>query len=353
MTTVPKLRLVLEDPTVVLFGAGASRGGLRDIPLPPPVDSEFFYVANQLTGHGTPTLAKRVLRSVWELYNRVEGVGLEEYFREIETRAAISKIAKSSNKPKDWARRQRDLEELIRRVYVQTTVNLSSDGPKPHVSTAHQAILQALSPTSSIVTFNYDLVIEEAFTSADMWNPQDGFGVKLAGSTLEWARLWVSEKSPSGPPASSKIALLKLHGSLGWVSYSNRVVKLKGRPYYVRTNKRENISVLPPGWNKRIDVNPYKLFWKEARSRLEKCKTLVVVGYSLPETDLLARALFSEVVRKRAVSETYLKRLILVDPDQNVRIKFVRMFTPAVGPLGRILQFSDMYDLPGLNEKAK
>ena len=86
MTAVSKLRLALDDPTVLLFGAGASRGGLRGNRLPPPVDRDFFYVANQLTGHGTPTLAKRVLRSVWELYNRVEGVGLEEYFREIETR---------------------------------------------------------------------------------------------------------------------------------------------------------------------------------------------------------------------------------------------------------------------------
>ena len=131
MTAVPKLRLDLDDPTVLLFGAGASRGGLKANPLPPPVDRDFFYVANQLTGHGTPTLAKQVLRSVWELYNRVEGVGLEEYFRELETRAAISQIAKSTNKPKDWSRRQKDLEELIRRVYVQTTVNLSSAGPRP------------------------------------------------------------------------------------------------------------------------------------------------------------------------------------------------------------------------------
>jgi len=164
-----KLRLKLEEPTVVLFGAGASCGGLRDNPLPPPVDRDFLSVANQLTGHGTPTLAKRVLRSVWELYNRVEGVGLEEYFREIETRAAISRIAKSKNKPKDWARRQTDLEELIRRVYVQTAVELSSSaGPKPRASPAHQAILETLTACSTILTFNYDLVIEESFKSAEM-----------------------------------------------------------------------------------------------------------------------------------------------------------------------------------------
>jgi hypothetical protein len=351
MTAVPKLRLDLDDPTVLLFGAGASRGGLQANRLPPPVDRDFFYVANQLTGHGTPTLAKRVLRSVWELYNRVEGVGLEEYFREIETRAAISQIAKSKNKPKDWSRRQKDLEELIRRVYVQTTVDLSPAGPRPRTSSAHQAILEALTPGSTIVTFNYDLVIEEAFKSAAMWNPHDGYGTKLAGATLEWARLWLERRSASHTQ-KSKVLLLKLHGSLGWVSYKNGVVKLKGRPYYVRKKTYESISVLPPGWNKKIHVNPYKGFWREARLRLEKCKSLMIVGYSLPETDLLAKALFSEVIRMRAVRHSYLKRLVLVDPDSDVRAKFVRLFTPAVGPLGRIVQFTDINNIPGIGDAA-
>jgi hypothetical protein len=286
---------------------------------------------------------------VWELYNRVEGVGLEEYFREIETRAAISRIAKSKNKPKDWSKRQKDLEELIRRVYVQTAVELSSStGPKPRTSLAHQAILGTLTAGSTILTFNYDLVIEEAFTSAHMWNPRDGYGATLPGLTLEWARLWLQSRG-SPKPGKSKLLLLKLHGSLGWGSYPNRIVKLKGRPYYVRRNKYEGISVLPPGWNKRIHVNPYKQFWREARLRLEGCESLLIVGYSLPETDLLAKALFSEVVRMRAVRRAYLKQLVLVDPNSEVRAKFVKLFTPALGPQGRIVQFADIYDLPGLN----
>ena len=75
----------------------------------------------------------------------------------------------------------------------------------------------------------------------------------------------------------------------------------------------------------------------------------MIVGYSLPETDLLARALFSEVVRMRAVRQAYLKQLVLVDPNSEVRAKLVRLFTPALGPQGRIVQFADIYDLPGLN----
>src|SRR2546426_8491373 len=119
------LRVKLSSPQLVLFGAGATRGGLTDGSLPPPTDAEFFAIANQISGHGTPALAKRVLRSVWELYNRVEGVGLEEYYREVETRAVIGSIAKVVGKPKAWAERKADLEELIRRDRKSTRLNSS------------------------------------------------------------------------------------------------------------------------------------------------------------------------------------------------------------------------------------
>ena len=337
-------RLTLVDPCVVLFGAGASRGGLEDQPIPPPVDVDFFAVANQLTGHGTPALAKRVLKSVWELYGRVDGVALEEYYREIETRATIGLIAKSVGKPKDWSKRKKDLEELIRRVYVQTTTKESAQGREPCPSPSHRGVLDALQPASTILTFNYDLVIEESFTSSAKWNPGDGYGTRLPGSTLDWARRWLKARN-TRRGAKSQVLLLKLHGSLGWAPYPNRAVKLKARPYLVRTGKFESVSVLPPGWNKRIDLNPYRRFWSEARLRLEQCKSLLIIGYSLPETDLLARALFAEVVRIREGGRNFLTQLLLVDPNPTVRAKFVRLFTPALGPYAKVFQLDKMQQL--------
>ncbi len=334
------------DPTVVIFGAGATRGGLRTQPIPPPVDAEFFSVANRLTGHGTPEIAKRVLKSVWELYGKVDGVGLEDYYREIETRAAIGLIAKAAGKPKDWRNRQTDLEELIRRVYVHTTTREVKGKREPCVSLAHRRILKALSSSSTVLTFNYDMVIEEAFADASLWNPRDGYGVKLPGITLDWARIWLRTRN-AGKDARSKLLLLKLHGSLGWAAYRNRIVKLKPRPYYVRTGTFERVEVLPPGWNKRIDLNPYRRFWREARLRLQSCRSLLIVGYSLPETDLLARALFAEVVRHRAVGRRYLDRLVLVDPNTQIRARFIKLFTPALGPLATILQFDSLEQFAG------
>jgi hypothetical protein len=69
----------LQHPVAIIFGAGASRGGLDKIEVPPPVDKDFFDIANQIVGHGTPALAKKVLNDVWHLYNKTNGVGLETY----------------------------------------------------------------------------------------------------------------------------------------------------------------------------------------------------------------------------------------------------------------------------------
>jgi hypothetical protein len=105
------------------------------------------------------------------------------------------------------------------------------------------------------MTFNYDLLIEESFSSAENWNPIDGYGIKTSGQTKGWTKRWLASKKYQKGMASD-LLLLKLHGSLNWES-SPGGIKLKPRPYLVstRNNKTryEKVSILAPGWNKRID----------------------------------------------------------------------------------------------------
>jgi hypothetical protein len=336
----------LKHPVAIIFGAGASRGGLDETSeIPPPVDRDFFDIANQLVGHGTPKLAKKVLNEVWQLYNRTNGVGLETYYRDLETRAIIGEFAKTSNQPKDWRRRQKDLEELIRRVYVHTSVkDAHTSTVEPKKSIIHRDVLTKLESGDTIITFNYDLVIEEAFSSAKLWNPIDGYGIRTSGKTKGWAKRWLNDKKYT-KGNKSKILLLKLHGSLNWEAYPNGI-RLKPRPYLISTRlgktRFEKISILAPGWNKRIDKNPYKIFWRAARLKLERCKTLVILGYSLPETDLLAQSLLAEVVRTRATRTQFLKQLHLADQNETVKERFVRLFTPSLGPHAKVFKYFDV-----------
>ncbi len=338
----------LARPAVFLFGAGATKGGLNKHIVTPPVDVDFFDIANQLKGHGTPILAKRVLRDVWELYRKTSGVALEAYYRDIETREKIGLFAKTRNKPKDWQRRRKDLEELIRRVVVHTTCNTTQSPHTPLVSQSHRAILKQLGKGDTVLTFNYDTLIEESFETADVWSPVDGYGPNVYGHRLAWGKKWLSSR---GAPTDqkSKVEILKLHGSLNWVLDSNSKVRLKPHPYSVRTRDgrpiSEKTSILPPGWNKRIDKNPYKQFWRTARRKLEECQSLVIMGYSLPETDLLARALFAEVVRARDARNHVLKQLHLADPSSAITQRFVDLFTPTLGPIGHIFKYPDIAEL--------
>lgn len=337
--------MTIKHPAVFLFGAGATRGAFANADIPPPLDFDFFDIAAQIKGHGTPILAKRVLRDVFTLYQRTSGVGLEFYYRDLETREKIGQFARTRNKPKDWKRRKKDLEELIRRVMIQTTCDTSSSPHKAIESPIHQKLTKYIFKGDTLVTFNYDTVIEESFLNADLWTPKGGYGDNVHGHGFDWSRKWFNTRN-SSTNNKSDILLLKLHGSLNWDLYkNNNQVRIKPRPYVTRTNRgrpvRDKVSILPPGWNKRIDRNPFNELWRVTRLRLEKCKTLVVIGYSLPETDLLARALFNEVVRTRVARGSDLKQLHLVDPSDKSIQKFVDLFVPALGANGIIFRYQN------------
>lgn len=331
---------------VVLFGAGATRGALQKRVPPPPIEHDFFDIARQISGPGTGRLRAGVTDDVFKLYGHVSGVGLEEYFREIEARAEIGQIAKSRNKPKDWAKRQSNLEELIRRVLIQTTTELT-----PEECQIHRRVLRQLQSGDTIVTFNYDTVIEESLPEeGPYWDPRDGYGFEASGVTLTWAKRWrIDRNRVKGESRKSEFRLLKLHGSLNWILYKTNKVRLKPRPYVVRARKgkpvHDKCSILPPGWHKRIDRNPYRQLWRRARLDLEKCSRLAIIGYSLPDTDLIARALLAEVCRSRAARNDYLKHLHIADPNEQVKDRFVELFAPALGPKGRVYRYENIEEL--------
>ncbi len=333
----------IARPLAVLFGAGATRGGLPNGEVKPPLDVDLFDVAGQIKGRGTRRLAQRVVRDVFDINRKVSSVGLELYYRDIETRWELSRFARSKNRPKDWKIRTEDLEELVRRVLIHTTCELDEGPAKPRVSSAHRAILGALRAGDSILTFNYDTLIEESMPdNAPLWTPRGGYGVEVSGITNDWARRWFSIRGLASG-AASKVMLLKLHGSINWTLYETAKVRLKGRPYVVRSNRGKPVfdkaAILPPGWHKRVDRQPYSTLWASARLKLEKCAALIVIGYSLPETDLIARALFHEVSRLRAARGSFLKELHVADTSSAARDRIVNLFAPALGATGTVSRY--------------
>ena len=229
----------------------------------------------------------------------------------------------------------------------------------PRSSNLHKNVLENLTRGDAVVTFNYDLVIEESFDKVNhkQWNPRYGYGksVTIANFKKDWARRWIKaltrlnkgeRKRYSFPQCN--VVLLKLHGSLNWrVHKQSKRIDLIDNPFLVETRKGEprpeNVSIIPPGILKDITDKPYSQLWQEARRYLDNCRELIIVGYSLPETDFLAHSLFNEVVRFRSKGKNVKKLLALhlADKDPLVRKKYVDIFSPLIGANGRIYEYED------------
>jgi len=335
----------LPRPMLVLFGAGATRAAFDTGDPPPPLDSDFFEIALQISKRGTGDFARRVAKNVHDLYAKVIGIGLEQYYRDIDTRYDLARFAKPPNRPMDWGVRRRSLEELIRRVLIQTTCEMSNGPARVRPSSLHRKILENLEEDDVLLTFNYDTIIEESMPRrTSIWTPREGYGVDVTGVKQEWARKWFSNHDID-PNKKSEVILLKLHGSINWRLYKNNNVALKKRPYVVRAGRTEIAAFLGPGWHKRIDRQPYSGIWRMARLELETCRSLVIVGYSLPDTDLIARALFLEMVRRRNAAGRYLKELHVADTSDFTRQRIIDLFTPALGPTGKIFRYSSAQEM--------
>ena len=136
-----------------------------------------------------------------------------------------------------------------------------------------------------------------------------------------------------------------MHGSINWEYYNNKSLRLtKYSPYYIKRRRDEKIAVLAPGWVKDIDVGVYRKIWKEARNVLQKAKSIFIIGYSLPETDILAHALFAEIVRHRKQHRSMLNQIVLVDKSNLVRNKFKEIFLPIMSTSCPVHEFDSYGD---------
>lgn len=159
----------------------------------------------------------------------------------------------------------------------------------------------------TIITFNYDLVLERALFQLLINKHYDGHkkrfpfgGVKLnycygemealaykidyiryekadfetfPGTTLRPCKPDELQNAPT-------IELLKLHGSVNFP-----VQKPMDHTEKPPTNMVDDPYILPPIFNKLM-IGAAKETWKTALLRLRSAKNVVVVGYSLPRTDI-------------------------------------------------------------------
>ena len=188
--------------------------------------------------------------------------------------------------------------------------------------TRMQKLMSLVSPGDAIVTFNYDLLIEQGLIKQNLWNPEDGYGI---------GELCESERLPEDLPAT-QVKLVKLHGSINWSKGSlfESIDVLVHAADFDNTNFFEDIQVesTHPPYHQRYPRNsilimpsylklydqPYEV--QLVSRTLEAARTadeVYMIGYSLPKADITANLIISQI-RKDA-------RIIIVNKNHAKEIK--------------------------------
>jgi hypothetical protein len=179
----------------------------------------------------------------------------------------------------------------------------------------------------SIITFNYDLVLERELEILKI-RPLYWCGPNaLDGDAFH---------SEPFHDAKIELNLLKLHGSINW-GICRKCNRLHFLPYnqYLVKNLAENICsqcreaissslIVPPTWNKGTEEEFIRYVWKAALKELIEAGRIFIVGYSFPETDQFFKYMLGlALAHNDNLSEVY-----VVNPDQQVWERFQRLFHP-------------------------
>jgi hypothetical protein len=321
------------DRTVVLLGAGASRGASFCAPgrqVLPPLDADFFQQAQALDEKTYSTYAKPVLEFLRNDYGPGALPTLETVFTQLEgferflRQFSAGKVRRTGLYQKQLGH----LQELIPAVF--------RDAVGADTCDWHDRMAQALRAGDAVVSFNYDTVIDSSLRrlSKGVWLADKGYGVRASWGAEQWS----APRTP-GPVPREPVKLLKPHGSLHWtnVDQGEERLHLHLDPYAQRPAKA---NIIPPTWDKSILGNwPWKPIWKSAARHLQKARCLVTVGYSVPPTDLMTQALI-----KSSLGNTQLRLLVVVNPDPAARQRVIDLARAGIRPRTRVIELDTLRD---------
>ena len=325
---------------VIILGAGAS------VPAGAPTMLNFLDQARDLRRHGLPAEYHESFDAVLESLRDLAGIyekaylnldNLEEVFGAIEMAELVGKLA---DMPPDKIKQLRShfVQMVVRTLQLSITVTSADRAPAAASTLAHgiaSAVKKGI--TITVITFNYDLVMEMALRAAKLGH---------------YYALPEEERSHN----RSVIPVLKLHGSINWhfcepckVVYdantfshayqrdsNDRMVGVLDHPQTHACNRVHDRTpiIVPPSWDKSRYQSSLRSVWEQAARALDSADEIFVIGYSLPEADAFFRYLFALGTQSR----TRVQRMLVVNPGHDVRPKFERFIGQG---LRQQLQFAE------------
>jgi hypothetical protein len=326
-----------DEHTVFVLGAGASLAeAMQRRPKRtsgyPPLDATFFRNANK---HGNTELLEKVVAQAEKLgeLNLIGDsppVRLEAHLGRLYFEMSHNPIKVSS----------RAYVEAVTLYAWEITATTNWMMGKPGVM---KKVIQSEIKAGrrvSIVTFNIDLLAENALNCLDKGRPRAEWCLnRTYGFNPQKDELYYSGKGYGDSFAydgeAADISLFKMHGSVNWVfrhrdKHTPAALISKERPFYVVTNERlpqqELVTkrrkdrrnwyvsplIVPPVYEKHDLIKRHLHdVWDGASEALTDASKVVFWGYSFPLADTHARHYFQGLSRGNAA----LAEPITINPD--------------------------------------
>ena len=332
-----------DQPTVVVLGAGATRGASfveGHCAVLPPLDSDFFTQAQRLSSSKPPRLLHDLISDVVSVFGTNFELTMEGYLTQIEHLGNVYDDYPLQGRPRTspYPRMRDNFMQVLAAVMDEAL-------GRGHRCDNHTALARVLSPDDSILSFNYDWLMDMTLrdTRPDIWNPRIAYGVgayvqgKRGKGTEFWAGNRPGNRRKEYPGHS--IQLLKLHGSMNWFPIpSGQPIRLRLRQRWWHQNGLLTFEIAPPEWDKPIRSGVYVKVWRRARKALLESRAVAIIGYSLPPNDLPAKALFM-VDAGRDGKAPDLDLMLIVNPDKQARRRIRQVLSRRISEKTRVMSF--------------
>lgn len=159
-----------------------------------------------------------------------------------------------------------------------------------------------LTGENTILSFNYDTLVEEALTSMNL-----GFSYGFKAQTVNY-------RTSTLNLSNQKLKLLKLHGSVNWAHLEQAkqgAGKLTIFDSYDAVRAANAVpDLIPPTWRKVFDGN-LEGVWDNAIDAIKSATRIFVIGFSVPETDNHFKYLLASGLQ----DNISLRDVVFVNPD--------------------------------------
>jgi len=178
------------------------------------------------------------------------------------------------------------------------------------------ALYESSHRKDTIITFNYDTLIEDALTRMKVLYNYGYSSVDLSNHGKRQTDL--SEYLSLSEDSINAISLLKLHGSINWAegepdSNTGLIPKLFYNSYDELISHDAVPLIEPPTWRKG-GKDILRTVWDRAVTALQTATRIIFIGYSAPVTDPHFRFLMAAGLAENIC----LSKVIVVNPEDKV-----------------------------------